>query len=438
MPPEAPERALLLTRWILGGLFTLFLFRVLAQCLQWLYPLAWLPGFSSWHGGVLAYPLLLGIQVAICLWCVHMIRNVELPRNGQSAGGIAWLMAGGLYLALASLRLLVGQGEVSGLRWFDATLPAAFHIVLALFLITLGLHGTGKLLQVVVRTIYPLTLLAAITGHLALVRLGAGLATATLAPVAVCAGIIALLENVLPYRTAWRPTRSEVITDSAYMLLVQQLLPRALGYLAALSLLFLTHEGGPATAGWWPHHWPVGLQTVAILLLVEFLRYWLHRLAHHWEPLWRLHAVHHSPDRLYWLNVGRFHPVEKVLQLVFDALPFLLLGISPRVYSLYFVCYAVHGMFQHCNIALKLGFLNRLVSGPELHRWHHSRKTEQSNHNFGNNLILWDWLFGTRYLPVGNQVGELGLRNRGYPKGFVAQLRAPFVRGIDQRDPEHP
>ncbi len=32
-----------------------------------------------------------------------------------------------------------------------------------------------------------------------------------------------------------------------------------------------------------------------------------------YAPLWRLHEVHHSPDILYTLNVGRFHPLEKAL-----------------------------------------------------------------------------------------------------------------------------
>ena len=133
------------------------------------------------------------------------------------------------------------------------------------------------------------------------------------------------------------------------------------------------------------------------------------------------------------LNVGRFHPVEKGLQFLFDALPFILLGVSAEVLALYFVFYSVNGFFQHCNIELRLGYLNYLVSGPELHRWHHSRKIEESNSNYGNNLIIWDTLFATRYLPEGKRVGELGLVNRHYPQSFSAQMKTPFVKGLDKR-----
>jgi len=31
--------------------------------------------------------------------------------------------------------------------------------------------------------------------------------------------------------------------------------------------------------------------------------------------------VHHYPHKLYWLNVGRFHPIEKALQYMLDMLP---------------------------------------------------------------------------------------------------------------------
>ena len=30
--------------------------------------------------------------------------------------------------------------------------------------------------------------------------------------------------------------------------------------------------------------------------------------------LWRFHATHHSAPRLYWLNAGRFHPLDLFTQ----------------------------------------------------------------------------------------------------------------------------
>ena len=127
-----------------------------------------------------------------------------------------------------------------------------------------------------------------------------------------------------------------------------------------------------------------------MLLSADFLRYWLHRAYHEVAFMWPFHAVHHSPHKLYWMNVNRFHPLDKASQYIFDAMPFVLLGVSEEVLALYFVFYAVNGFFQHCNIDVRLGVLNYVVSGPELHRWRHSIHPEESNQNYGNNLIVWD------------------------------------------------
>ena len=79
-----------------------------------------------------------------------------------------------------------------------------------------------------------------------------------------------------------------------------------------------------------------------------------------------------------------------------------------------------------------MGLLNYIISGPELHRWHHSNQIEESNTNYGNNLIIWDLVFGTWFLPKNELVGDLGLQNRNYPMDFRAQLKTPFIKGLDK------
>ena len=136
--------------------------------------------------------------------------------------------------------------------------------------------------------------------------------------------------------------------------------------------------------------------------------------------------------------MGRFHPLEKAFQFVLDALPFMLRGVGEQVISLYFVFYSINGFFQHSNIHLRYGLLNYLISSAELHRWHHSRISDESNHNYGNNLILWDLVFGTWFLPTERGISDIGLRNPDYPKSFAAQMRTPFLRGItDNATPGH-
>src|SRR5690606_11402969 len=102
--------------------------------------------------------------------------------------------------------------------------------------------------------------------------------------------------------------------------------------------------------------WPAWAQMILMIFVSDFLRYWLHRAQHTYEPLWRFHAVHHSVQKLYWLNVGRFHPIDKATQFLCDALPFILVGVSQEVLTLYFVVYAIKGFFQHSDVDVKLGW----------------------------------------------------------------------------------
>jgi len=277
---------------------------------------------------------------------------------------------------------------------------------------------------------YPGTLALAIAAHLALLQTGYPLLTSTYLPVLAGALLVTGLETVIPYEPAWRPGRADIANDTLFMLVVQVLLPRLLALVAVLAVIEPLRDLQSGIAALWPHHWPLAGQLLLMLLAAELLRYWLHRLAHTWAPLWRLHAVHHSPEKLYWLNVGRFHPLEKTLQFLLDALPFMLLGVSEQVIALYFVFYSINGFFQHSNIRLRYGVLNYLVSSAELHRWHHSRLSAESNHNYGNNLILWDLVFGTWFLPQRRSITDIGLQNRAYPTSFVAQLRSPFARAV--------
>lgn len=247
--------------------------------------------------------------------------------------------------------------------------------------------------------------------------------------ISLAACCIIAMERFMPYRNCWTAGANDLKNDSLYLLLVQILLPKLLTLSSVWILLKVFAIKTPSVL--WPHQWPVAAQVLLMFLTADFFRYWLHRWSHTNPLLWRLHAVHHSPHKLYWLNVGRFHPVEKTLQFLLDALPFIVLAVSEEVLALYFVFYAVNGFLQHCNINLELGFLNYIISGPQLHRWHHSARPVEANSNYGNNIILWDLLFGTYYLPSQNKVGELGLHNRSYPESFSSQMLTPLTN-IDQ------
>jgi sterol desaturase/sphingolipid hydroxylase (fatty acid hydroxylase superfamily) len=271
---------------------------------------------------------------------------------------------------------------------------------------------------------YPAIFVAAIAAYGLLLQAGTAPVIAAYVPVSLTALTIFALEQVLPANPAWRASKADIQVDAAFMAVVQVALPRFLGALSLLTIAHWMHAHAPSKA--WPHSWPLALQVLLMVLVVDLLRYVLHRACHRYPLLWRLHKVHHSPEILYALNVGRFHPIEKALHFMLDTLPFLILGVAPEVIAGSFLLYSVNGFFQHSNLRLRYGWLNYLVGSAETHRWHHARDPKIASCNFSNTTIVWDLVFGTWYLPAQENVTDIGVEDRAYPKGFLAQMAAPF------------
>jgi sterol desaturase/sphingolipid hydroxylase (fatty acid hydroxylase superfamily) len=271
---------------------------------------------------------------------------------------------------------------------------------------------------------YPACLVVGIATYYGLRASGAPLSYSPYLAVVAAFALISLFEWLIPYRPDWKPAARDTVTDLIFMSFVQVLLPLALGWLSAYVLLHIVGAAG-LSLNIWPKTWPVWAQVLLKILVGDFLRYWLHRWSHTVPWLWRLHEVHHAPPKLYAINVFRFYPGDKALQYVLDTLIFLVLGIGPEVLALYFVVYATSGLLQHANIDLRLGVFNYVLSGPEVHRWHHHDNWKVSAHNFAHTFIVWDLIFGTYHRPKNESVGNLGL-GYDYPQGFWAQLWAPW------------
>lgn len=280
--------------------------------------------------------------------------------------------------------------------------------------------------------IYPSTLLFTVFLYTFWSAAADNTAISAFGSVVVGLSVITIFEYFMPHRQKWRPQKFDLIHDLIYVTLIQVLLPRFLGLLVAIMLAEQVGDKAPL-ASLWPHEWPVVAQVILLIVAADFMRYWLHRLSHTYPLLWRLHAVHHSVERLYWLNTSRFHPIEKTLQFFLDTLPFILMGVDTRIIGFWFVVYSVNGFFQHSNIQLQFSWLSNIFSTAEMHRWHHSRKPGESNNNYANVFILWDRLFGTFFRPTQREVEELGLLNRSYPMSFLAQMKAPFIANLDQQ-----
>jgi len=275
---------------------------------------------------------------------------------------------------------------------------------------------------------YPIAMTATFAVFAMMRASGASLPVSTYVPVLCAASLVTLLELKFPHRSDWRPPVSEITTDLGFMSVVQLAFPPLVGFVFTYALIEPARRLNLPLSALWPHGWPIWVQAILMIMVVDFLRYWLHRAAHENDTLWRLHSVHHSVEQLYWLNTARFHLLEKAMQMTLDSLPFLLMAVDPTVLSLYYIAYASNGFFQHCNIDVRYGVLNYVVGSAETHRWHHSRIPRESNANYGNTVIVWDLLFGTWFLPRERSVDALGLQDPGYPRSFWALMRAPFSR----------
>ena len=237
-------------------------------------------------------------------------------------------------------------------------------------------------------------------------------------------------ERRWPFRAAWRRYRGDLRTDLAHAVVAGVLVPGLVD--AGLRALVLEVAEPLAAHGLalWPSHLPLVAQLALALVVSELFLYWSHRLSHEVPFLWRFHAVHHSSERLYFLNSNRFHPVDAALTTVVFVAPLSLLGVGPEVLVLHTIVNAINGAFKHGNVGVRLGPLNWLVSLGELHRWHHSTEREEASHNYGTNLIVWDVIFGTRFLPRDREPPEeVGLGPVGYPQRYLAQLLEPLTPG---------
>jgi ornithine lipid hydroxylase len=428
----------------LGILYSLFVLRVAAQPIQLLCHFDFLPPFDSWQSGALSYVWLLFFQILIvAVFTRILVQFAKKTIVGNHRLGKWLLISGAIYFVVMSFRLLAGFTFASDLHWFAVKIPTVFHMILASFILILGHfhykfgqnHVANRLTlrEFITWIVYPVVMFVALLLYYQLPHYGVSTTLSSyIAAMIGGFGLITLFELILPYRREWLPTRDEMKTDFIFIILIQVLLPNLLSLLSVVWLqAFIEHRNWKLT-GYWPHQYPIWIQMLLMMFAADFLRYWLHRSMHTWIPLWQFHAVHHSVQKLYWVNVGRFHPIDKALQFVCDALPFILLGVTKDVLTLYFVVYSIKGFFQHSNVDVKLGWFNYIISGPELHRWHHSKRIKESNSNYGNNVIVWDILFGTFFFPKDKQVEELGLSNREYPMGFFQQMKAPFIKGLDK------
>jgi sterol desaturase/sphingolipid hydroxylase (fatty acid hydroxylase superfamily) len=297
--------------------------------------------------------------------------------------------------------------------------------------------AADRLRPVAAWTIFPVVMGGAVALMLALLAAGMAPPLAVIVTDLAAFAVVIAAERVFPHEPEWNRPRGDVAADAGHALV---------SGLAGMQLARpLLDAGGIVVAAWlsrtlgadlWPADWPLLAQLGLALLIGELGTYWFHRFQHEHELLWRFHTIHHGAERLYWLNAARFHPLDLVPLFACWYGPLVALGCPEAVLALVAMFDAVFGILQHCNVAVRLGPLNWIFSMAEPHRWHHSRRLEEANSNYGSNLIVWDVVFGTFYLPRDRRppvaIGIEGMP--GFPRGYLAQLALPFRWATVRRD----
>jgi len=170
---------------------------------------------------------------------------------------------------------------------------------------------------------------------------------------------------------------------------------------------------------------PLWLQAIEILVIGDFIAYWMHRWFHG-RRLWKFHAIHHCSKDLDWLSSVRLHPVNDWLTRWVQASSLVLLGFSPLAVAAYVPFLTFYAIFLHANVSWGFGPLGKVIASPRFHRWHHTSEDEGLDKNFAGLFPFFDILFGTYYMPKDRLPQRFGIRDDDVPEGFLGQLAYPF------------
>jgi len=251
------------------------------------------------------------------------------------------------------------------------------------------------------------------------------------------------LEMSLPRERRTPFLRRGLLTDLSYWLFNPFVAEIAINFvmLAVLATFaFVTYgrvDKPEILAGFGPlSRLPVPIQTVLMLILADFIGYWMHRLFHG-RRLWCFHAIHHSSKTLDWISAARAHPLNELAGRTASMLPLLALGFQVEAAAVIAPLITLYALFLHANVDWDWGRLRTVIASPRFHRWHHTSEAEGRDKNFATLFPVWDILFGTYYMPKARIPERFGT-DTPVPEGLFAQLAFPFRRTQGFKFPNGP
>jgi sterol desaturase/sphingolipid hydroxylase (fatty acid hydroxylase superfamily) len=182
-----------------------------------------------------------------------------------------------------------------------------------------------------------------------------------------------------------------------------------------------------------------------MFVLAELSDWFFHYLEHKVPELWELHKLHHAVELLNPFTARRLHPVSLILnglaRGLISGVPAGLLmfifGITiAEILALSLVASKIFSVtslnpLKHSHHPISFGPFDRLLISPHMHQAHHSRLDAHIDKNFGTNLAVFDWLFGTAHQPQPGELIEFGLS--GYDSTHLEEyfsLRGAYLQPL--------
>lgn len=256
------------------------------------------------------------------------------------------------------------------------------------------------------------------------------------ATLALCALIYMPLALITPGKRSQPLVHKGMIPDALYWCFagplvyghVSQLIGKGLAYLIISWGIYSAWQMNHLQYGIAPvSHLPVLLQVFLILLVMDIIQYWTHRMFHN-NLFWKFHAVHHSAVNVDWLTAARFHPVNIIVHSTFVGTLVYMVGFSPDAWAILIPFNIIYSPLVHANLSWTFGPFRYLLASPVFHRWHHTYMTEGGSKNFAPTFPFLDIIFGTYYDPKDKRPQVFGAEHDHITDNLLDQLIYPFIR----------
>jgi sterol desaturase/sphingolipid hydroxylase (fatty acid hydroxylase superfamily) len=224
----------------------------------------------------------------------------------------------------------------------------------------------------------------------------------------------------------WRPidasvTASRVLAEWRVTGLTIVLVRLSAPLTAICSTTIISFFGGglihlPTDGGWY------FASLLVLVLAFDLYKYAMHRLSHAVPFLWAMHSFHHSAEAISLLTGARHHWLEQAMNNAFLPVLAIIFIFPPDMAGIISFIFLLPDGCSHLNLRFPMGRAITWINSPQWHRIHHSVQPEHQNKNFAALLPLWDFVFGTAWIPAPDEYPRTGLVPSEVPSLMVAAI----------------